>query len=172
MIDTKHVFLMKAFVVIFVAIISAHFGYDFNDIAVGIRSSMFKVSNSAIDHSQLDFYVQVPVSYSFGPYGYSGHELRPPEQTGLGDSIHGSGENELSYGLDNLLQIRPVGRNHSTINLGGMQYSHYFTEHAYTFFDLGVGYHGLPLYNQVLGGVGYRLSVFPRVNLAGQLGFG
>jgi hypothetical protein len=71
-----------------------------------------------------------------------------------------------------MLQIRPTGLNHSTINLFDMQYSHYFPDHAYAYFDLGVGYHGIPIYNQVLGGVGYRLDIFPRVILAGQLGVG
>jgi len=150
----------------------AGLGYDFKAVAAGIRYSKFRLSNSALDHSQLDFYVQVPVSYSVGPYGYSGDSLAPSEQTGLGDSIHGSGENVLSYDLDNILQIRPMGLNHSTINLGEMQYSHFFQDDAYAFFELGVGYHGLPLYNQVLGGVGYRLNVYPRVNLAGQVGLG
>ena len=150
----------------------AGLGYDFNGFAAGINYSKFGLSNSAIDHSQLDFYVQVPVSYSLGPYGYSGHRLTPSEQTGLGDLTHGSGENVLSFGLDNMLQLRPVGLNHSTINLFEMQDSHYFSGHAYAYFDLGVGYHGLPLYNQILGGVGYRLNVFPRVFLAGQLGVG
>jgi hypothetical protein len=147
-------------------------GYDFNSFAAGIRYLKFRLSNSAVDHSQLDFYVQVPVSYCIGPYGYSGHSLTPSEQTGLDELIHGSGENVLSFGLDNLVQLRPAGENHSTINLFDMQYSHYFPDHAYAFFDLGVGYHGIPLYNQVLGGVGYRLNVFPRVFLAGQVGLG
>jgi hypothetical protein len=147
-------------------------GYDFNDFAAGIRYSKFKLTNSAIDHSQLDFYIQVPVSYTIGPYGYSGHRLTPSEQSSLGVLTQGSGENVLSFGLDNLLQLRPTGENHSTINLFDMQYSHYFPDHAYAFFDLGVGYHGIPLYNQVLGGPGYRLCVLPRVFLDGQVGLG
>src|ERR1700722_7888255 len=147
-------------------------GYDFHDFAAGIRYSKFKLTNSAIDHSQLDFYVQIPVSYTIGPYGYSGHRLTPSEQSGLGVLTQGSGENVLSFGLDNLLQLKPMGENHSTINLFDMQYSHYFPDHAYAFFDLGVGYHGIPLYNQVLGGLGYRLNVFPRVFLDGQGGLG
>jgi hypothetical protein len=150
----------------------AGLGYDFEDFAAGIRYSKFKLSNSALDHSQLDLFVQVPVTYRIGPYGYSGQKFAYPDQTGLGDLTPGSGENVLSYGLDNLIQLRPVGLHRSTINLWDMQYSHRFPDHAYAYFDLGVGYHGIPLYNQVLGGVGYRLNVLPRVILAGQLGLG
>ena len=78
----------------------------------------------------------------------------------------------MSFSLDNMIQLNPVGQNRSTINLFDMQYSHYFSDHAYAYFGLGVGYQGLPLYNQVISGVGYRLHIFPRVNLAGQLGIG
>ena len=46
------------------------------------------------------------------------------------------------------------------------------TKRSYWFYALGVGYNGMPLYNQVIGGVGARFKLSPRVNLYGQLGVG
>jgi hypothetical protein len=147
----------------------AGLGYDFNLLAAGINYSKVTFSDSAIDQAQFDLFVQVPTSYFIGPYEYSSHTLTPQEQTAL--SVP-SGENVLSFSLDNLIQINPTGQNRSRINLLDIQYSRYFSDHAYTYFSMGVGYQGLPLYNQVLGGVGYKLTMLPQVIFAGQLGVG
>ena len=51
-------------------------------------------------------------------------------------------------------------------------YTHYFARDSYWYAGLGVGYHGLPLYNHIIGGVGQRVSLSPRISVYGQLGIG
>jgi hypothetical protein len=150
----------------------AGLGYDWDFIALGAHYSRFAFSNSAIDHAQLDLFMQIPIAYLIGPYEYSGQTLSPAEQIRLGVSGLEGGENVLSFSLDNFVQLNPVGANRSTINLIDLQYSHFLTARTYAYFALGVGYHGLPLYNQVISGLGYRLRLFSKASLSGQVGIG
>lgn len=147
----------------------AGLGYDLQDLALGVNLSRMKFSNSAIDHSQLNVYLQVPFSYDISPYVRAGETVRASGSAGAGAA---GGENMVTIGLDNYSQIDPEGSNKETIHLVDLQFAHFMTRHSYWFFSVGVGYHGLPLYNQVLGGVGYRAQLAPGLNLYGQLGVG
>ena len=144
-------------------------GYDFTDFSVGANVARMKFNRSVIDSTQLNVFVQVPFSYSIGSYASSGEKLAATDAQGVfGDSS----ENTLTWGLDNLAQIDPEGSNKATIRLIDLQFAHYMTSSAYWYASLGVAYQGLPIYNQLIGGLGYRFRVSPRVDLHGQLGLG
>lgn len=150
----------------------AGLGYEFDDFSVGLNVSRMKFSNSAIDHSQLNAYVQIPFSYAIAPYARAGERLSAADRPAARGADAGPGENMLSLGLDNYKQIDPVGSNKDTVNVADLQFSHFMTKDSYWFLSVGVGYHGLPLYNQLLGGLGYRFQLSPRVNLYGQVALG
>jgi hypothetical protein len=147
----------------------AGLGYDFGDFSVGANVSRMKFTKSAIDNTQLNVYVQVPFSYSIGSYSSTGDRFLSADGS---SSAARASENVFTLALDNYRQIDPQGSNTGTINVADLQFSHFMTKSSYWYFSLGVGYHGLPLYNQILGGVGYRLDLSPRVKLLGQLGIG
>ena len=141
-------------------------GYDFTDFTVGTNVTRMKFNQSAIDSTQLNVFVQVPFSYTIGPYASAGEKLAGT------DAPEDSSENVLSWGLDNLVQIDPQGSNKAIIRLVDLQFAHYLTSSTYWYASLGIGYHGMPLYNQVIGGLGYRFRASPRVDLHAQLGLG
>jgi len=147
-------------------------GYDFDGFSAGANIARTKLSNSAIDHSQVNFFVQVPFSYAIGPYASAGDRFLPEAEAGDRESGAESSESMLTLGLDNFRQIDPQGSNKGTINLADLQFSHFITKNAYSYFNVGVGYRGLPLYNEVIGGLGYRVRLSPDLNLYGQLGLG
>lgn len=147
-------------------------GFQQKDFSVGANISRIKLTNSAIDHSQLNLYLQVPFSYSIGPYASSGEGFSRTDKPGTPADFSDPNENILSFGLDNFLQIKPEGTNKGTINLVDLQFTHFLSKSIYWFGDVGVGYHGLPLYNQVLAGLGARAQLSPRVHVYGQLGLG
>jgi hypothetical protein len=146
-------------------------GYDFKSFLVGANYAKMKFTNSAINNTQFNAYVQFPFSYSVGSYASSGSKASDDNQA-LWESLSDSGENMLTLGLDNFFQIKPEGSNKGTINVADLQFSHYITNNAYLFFDLGVGYKGLPLYNQIIHGIGYRYNLSSQLALYGQLGIG
>ena len=147
-------------------------GYDFGDFSVGVNFARMKFKKSAIDNSQPNIYVQVPFSYSIGSYSSSGDRLFPADKRDTPGASLDVSENVLTLGLDNFVQIRPEGLNKDTINVAELQFSHFMTKNSYWYVNAGVGYHGLPLYNHVLGGLGYRLPVSSQLNLYGQLAVG
>ena len=151
---------------------SLGFGYDFKDFSTGANVSRMKFSQSAIDETQLNIFLQVPFSYASGPYASSGDRFMLASLPSGRDVADGAGENMLTVGLDNYAQIDPVGSNKGAINVADLQFSHFMTKGSYWHFSLGAGYHGLPLYNQVLGGVGYRAAISAHVNLYAELGIG
>ncbi|MFM7531862.1 MAG: hypothetical protein ACKO5J_05130, partial [Rubrivivax sp.] len=53
-----------------------------------------------------------------------------------------------------------------------LQYAHFFAADTYWFASFGMGYSGMPMYNQLLGGVGQRFRLGPDLTLFGQLGLG
>src|SRR5262245_30328060 len=144
-------------------------GYDFTDFTVGANVARMKFNQSAIDSTQLNVFVQVPFSYAIGPYASSGEELAV---TDAQEDFANASENVLSWGLDNMVQIDPEGSNKALIRLVDLQFAHYMTNSTYWYASLGIGYHGMPLYNQVIGGLGYRFRASPRVDLHAQLGLG
>ena len=144
-------------------------GYDFTDFSLGANVSRMKFYQSIIDSTQVNVFVQVPFSYPVGSYASSGAKLAATDApAAFGDSS----ENTLTVGLDNLVQIDPQGSNQSTIRLIDLQFAHYLTSSTYWYASFAAGYSGLPLYNQLIGGLGVRFKVSPRVDLHAQLGVG
>jgi hypothetical protein len=141
-------------------------GYDFRSFSAGINYTHFRFADSLINHSQLDFFFQKPVSYSIGSYAYSGR------QTGSDFFLPGARETILAAEFNNLFQLKPTGSNTNSINSLSLQLTHFLNRNRYLFFGLEVGYQGLPLYNQAIGGIGYRYSMSPRINFYGQIGVG
>jgi len=144
----------------------AGLGYDFDSFAAGVNYTHFRFFNSLIDHSQVNLFVQKPLSFSIGSYANAGRTINSDAP------LPEAGENILSLELNNLFQINPKGLNRNTIHTVALQFSHFLDNNRYLFFGADVGYKGLPLYNQVVGGMGYRFSPSSRVHLYAQLGVG
>lgn len=144
----------------------AGLGYDFRGFTVGVNYSRLRFSHALIDHSQFDVFVQRPINYTIGRYADAG------EPIAYQDGLSESGEDIISLELNNMFRLKPKGSNRKTIHLLALQFSHFVTRHGYLFFEAEAGYKGLPLYNQALGGIGYRLALSPRINLYGQVGAG
>jgi len=141
-------------------------GYDFRSFSAGVNYAHFQFKSSRINHSQLNFFIQKPVSYSIGSYASSGNKI------GFDSILPEAGENILTFELNNIFQVKPKGLSKKTINALSLQFSHYRTKHQYLFFAVDVGYQGVPLYNQVLGGMGYKLAISQRINFYSQIGIG
>jgi len=141
-------------------------GYDFPDFSAGVNYAHFRFINSPIKHAQLNLFIQKPVAYAIGSYADSGHK---PESD---YSFPETAENILTLEFNNIFQVKPQGSYKKTIHSLSLQFSHFMTSNQYLFFGADVGYKGLPLYNQVLGGMGYRFSLSPRVNVYSQIGVG
>lgn len=147
----------------------AGLGMAFDGFSVGANAARMKFMRSAIDHTQLNVFVQLPFSYTVGSFANFGQRLSAADTEA---SFAGSSANTLTLGLDNFKQIDPTGSNKSTIHLADLQFAHYMSNSSYWYASLGVGYRGMPLYNQFIGGVGHRFDVAPRVSLHAQLGLG
>lgn len=144
-------------------------GYDFTDFAIGANVARMKFKGSAIDSTGLNVFVQVPFSYATGPYANAGSRVSVAENRSLFDD---SAESSLTVGLVNVAQIRPGGSYTSSFQMADFQFAHFMTKDAYWYASLGVGYQGLPLYNQLIGGVGYRFRLGARTSLHAQFGVG
>ena len=147
-------------------------GYEFQDFSVGLNFAKMKFKKSAIDNSQFNIFLQIPFTYAAGSYASSGQRILAAEKSDGKENLVDSSENMLTLGLDNFRQINPEGLNKATINAADLQFSHFITKSSYWYVNAGVGYRGLPLYNQILGGVGYRFPISPHINLYSQLAFG
>jgi hypothetical protein len=122
---------------------------------------------SAINNTQINFFLQTPFSYTTGAYSRSGDPFSAPPRASL--NSFGS---MISFGLDNYVQIAPVGSYKGMINALDIQYSKFMSKRTYWYYALGVGYKGLPIYNQVIAGVGARFALSNRLRLYGQVGLG
>lgn len=147
----------------------AGLGYDFGDFSVGATVSRLKFRRAAIDGSQFNLLVELPFSVLTGLHSAHGQALSPADDARAAREM---GESMLTLALDNYRQQSPRGTNTSTIRLAELQYAHFLSADTYWFAGLGMGYAGLPLYNQLLGGIGQRLRLTPDVTLYGQLGVG
>ena len=147
----------------------AGLGYDFGNFAIGANVARMKFSRSIIDGTQANLFVEVPYAYLTGPFTSHGQSLSPADARVAAER---SGESMLTLVLDNFRQIKPEGSYKGGISVADLQYAHYFARDSYWYAGLGVGYHGLPLYNHVIGGVGQRLRLSPQISLYGQLGIG
>ena len=147
-------------------------GYHFQDFFVGVNAARMKFKESIIDSSQLNIFVQFPFSYSTGSYAKSGDRSLSADKTDPQGFSEDSSDNTLTLGLENFVQINPEGLYKDTINVADLQFSHFMTRNSYWYVNAGVGYRGLPLYNQVLAGLGYRVPISSKISLYGQLGLG
>lgn len=148
---------------------SVGLGYDFRDFAVGANVTRMKFKDSSIDSTHLNVFVQVPFSYVIGSYASFGSKFSAADAQSI---FEDSSENTLTLGLAKVVQIDPEGTYKGNFQLADFQFAHFMTQNAYWYASMGIGYQGLTLYNQMIGGLGYRFSVTPRVNLHAQLGVG
>jgi hypothetical protein len=144
-------------------------GYDFGPVTLGVAVAKMKFRKSNIDGTQANLFMEIPFSYLTGPYAGHGQPLPPADDRLAAQQM---GENMLTLALDNYKQIDPQGTNKTTIGLADMQFSHFVAPDTYWFASLGMGYRGLPLYNQLLGGIGQRVRLTRDVTLSAQLGIG
>ncbi|MCK4704066.1 MAG: hypothetical protein KAT90_01180 [Gammaproteobacteria bacterium] len=142
------------------------FGYEFNEFSAGVNYANFRFKHSQINHSQLNFYIQKRFSFSNASYASSGSKIKSDYTFSEG------GGNILTLEANNIFQKNPEGLNKETINSLSLQFSHFLTRNRYLFFSADIGYKGLPMYNQALGGIGYKFSVSSRTNLYSQIGVG
>jgi len=142
-------------------------GYAFERFALGANISHMEFFNSAINNTQINVFLQKPFTYETGAFGRAGESFST-----LPASMSGGSGSMVSFGLDNYIQIDPVGSYKGAINAVDLQFSKFMSERAYWYYALGVGYKGLPIYNQVIVGLGARARLSERVSLYGQLGFG
>ncbi len=142
-------------------------GYTFdNNFSVGLNYSHVKFADSPIDNSQVCVFVQKPVSYSVGSYADAGRTV------GSAADWIDSNENILTFELNNIMQIDPQGTDKQNIHTVALQFSHFFDKANYLFVEAEIGYKGMPLYNQIVPGIGHRFALSRDVNLYGQLGVG
>jgi len=148
---------------------SVGLGYDLGDFSIGLNVSKMKFMRSAIDGSQANLFLQVPFNYLTGPIGSHGQRLSPVEAS---QAAEASTERMLTLVFDNFKQLSPEGSYKGTFNIADLQFAQYFARDSYWYAGLGVGYRGMPLYNQVMGGLGQRVRLSPQFTLYGQLGIG
>jgi hypothetical protein len=144
-------------------------GYDLGAVSLGVNVARMKFSGSAIDSTQANVFLEVPYTYVTGPFSSHGQRLSAVDAR---QASKASSEHMLTVTFDNYQQRDPEGTFKGAFNVVDLQYAQFFAADSYWFADLGVGYRGLPLSNQVLGGVGQRVRVSPRVTLYAQLGIG
>ena len=148
---------------------SVGLGYDLGDFAIGLGVSKMKFARSAIDGTQANVFLQVPFNYLNGSFSNHGRSLSPDDAV---QAAAASSERMLSVVLDNFKQLNPEGSYKGIFNVADLQFAQYFGRDTYWYAGLGVGYRGLPLYNHVMGGLGYRVPLAPRFTLYGQVGIG
>lgn len=144
-------------------------GYDAGDFTVGAGVSKIKFRHSLIDSSQLNAFLEIPFSYLSGPYAARGQPLPAPDDQRAAREM---GESMLSFSLDNYHQLNPRAGYTSTVRTGEFQFAHFLTPDLFWFANFASAYSGLPTYNQLLGGVGWRWRLAPSWKLYAQLGVG
>jgi hypothetical protein len=143
--------------------------YDFGRFAVGAGVTRMKFRKSSIDSTQANVFMTIPYSHLTGAFSRHGEALTATDDSRADAEV---GENMVTASLDNLRQIDPQGTNKGVIRTVDLQYSHFFSPDNYWFLALGVGYAGLPIYNQILGGVGRRMPLSQDLSVYAQLGMG
>lgn len=144
-------------------------GYDAGDFTVGAGVSKLKFRRSAIDSNQLNVFLDIPFGYLTGAYARRGEPLPAADDRRAAREM---GETMLSFSLDNYRQLDPKGSYAGTVRTGEFQFSHFLTPDLYWFANFASAYAGLPTYNQLLGGVGWRWQPAPAWRLYAQLGVG
>lgn len=144
-------------------------GYDLGNFSIGVNVAKMRFSRSAIDGTQANVFLQIPYTYLTGPFGSHGQSLSPADAS---QAAAASSERMLTVVFDNFRQRNPEGSYKGSFNIADLQFAQYFARDSYWYAGLGVGWRGMPLYNQVMGGVGQRVRLSPRFTLYGQLGIG
>lgn len=149
----------------------AHLGlaYELGDVSLGAQLSRLKFRHSLINGTQIGAFLEIPFSYLSGRHADHGKPLSAADE---GLATTRMSETLLTLSLDHYRQIDPQGTNKGTVGLADLQLSHFFASDSYWFASLGMGYRGLPLYNQLLGGIGQRLRLDGGLTLYGQLCLG
>lgn len=147
----------------------AGLAHELGPVTLGAGVSRLKFRHSLIDGTQARIYLEMPFSYLTGPYDRHGQPLPAAAEA---QAASEAGESLVTLSLDNYRQQHPQGSNHRTISLADLQYSRFFAPDSYWFASLGMGVHGLPLYNQLLGGIGQRWRLDSGLTLCAQLGLG
>ena len=144
-------------------------GYDFGAFSLGSNVTRMKFNRSAIGGTQANVFLEIPYTYLTGPFAEHGRPLPPDDARKAAEA---SSERMMTLVFDNFWQHKPEGTYKGSFNIVDLQYSQYFATDSYWFAALGVGYRGLPLSNQAMGGFGRRVQISPRIALYGQLGIG
>jgi hypothetical protein len=144
-------------------------GYEAGSFTLGAGVSALKFRRSLIDSRQLNVFVEVPFSYLSGPYDARGQTLPAVDDQRAAREM---GESMLSLSLDNYRQLHPAGSYGGTVRTGEFQFSHFLTQDLFWFANFASAYAGLPTYNQLLGGLGWRWRPAPAWRLYAQLGVG
>ena len=145
-------------------------GYNFGAFAVGANLTKVKFSRTAaLGGSQADLFLEIPFGYLTGPFSAHGQPLSAADAR---EAAQASSERMVALVLDNYRQQDPQGTFKGRFDIFDLQYSQFFATDTYGFVSLGMGYRGLPLSNQLLGGVGQRVAVTAQLSLYGQLGIG
>lgn len=147
----------------------AGLGYDFGGPTLGLTASRLKFRGALLDSTQANLILELPFRYLTGPFSRHGQALSPADDRRAAEEM---GEAQFTLSLDNFHQRSPRGAFTGTLRVADLQYARYFTADQYWFASLAMGYSGLPLYNQVLGGVGQRWRWSPELTLYAQLGLG
>ena len=150
----------------------AGLGYDFDAFSAGLAISRLRFTNSPIDHTQFNLFAQVPFGYYSGPYARAGALISVPSKSERASDSITLAENSVEIGVDSIKQIHPAGSFTGNIGLINVGFSQFISSDAYVLFLAGIGYHGLPTYNQAFGGLGYRYNISDRLSLRGQLALG
>jgi hypothetical protein len=144
-------------------------GYDAGDFTVGAGVSRLKFRRSLIDNSQLNVFLDIPFSYLSGSYAARGQPLSPADDQRAAREM---GETMLSFSLDNYRQLNAKGSYQGTVRTGEFQFAHFLAADLYWFANFASAYSGLPTYNQLMGGLGWRWRPAPAWRLYAQLGVG
>lgn len=145
----------------------AGLGYDFERFKIGANISQMTFFGSEIDSVQANLFVSRPLSYSTAGYSKASQTFFKP-----GADAEDGDIGIITLGVDDYTQLGPVGSFAGKFGTADLQYSRFMTEHTYWYYAFGAGYKGMPLYNQVIAGVGAKLPVTSRINLYAQLGIG
>lgn len=141
-------------------------GYHLHHFSFGVNYSYFHFINSPINNAQVDFYIQKSLSWVSGAYRYIDKLIESPLQIDCGKQCNGTSTTAIHFELNNFYS------KWKTIRLMSLEFAHYLTQHNFLFLEAEVGYAGIPLYNQLVGGAGYHFLISPRVGFSGQLGIG
>lgn len=150
----------------------AGLGYRSHHFLIGVNYSYFHFANSPINSTQIDFFIQKSLSFGVGAYRYLDKIAHSISQLVYDKDCPHESKNSLTLEFNNFIQHHPQGLSKKTINLISVEFAHYLGAHYFVFIEGDAGYHGLPAYNQITGGLGYHFLISPRIGFLSQVGVG